>query len=158
MVCLGATGRNFAAGMSGGIAYVYDPTAEFPARCNMGMVALLSVEDSAEAARLKGHLEEHVKYTDSAVAKRLLADWSTSVGHFVKVCANTMFLLQLLLSLLLLILLVLLVLLYLASRTLIKRTAASDTATALLLRTGSATVCTSVCLINTLFCPFTAST
>jgi glutamate synthase (NADPH) large chain len=85
MVCLGATGRNFAAGMSGGIAYVYDPTAEFPARCNMGMVALQSVEDSAEAARLKGHLEEHVKYTDSAVAKRLLADWSNSVNHFVKV-------------------------------------------------------------------------
>jgi glutamate synthase (NADPH) large chain len=88
MVCLGATGRNFAAGMSGGIAYVYDPTAEFPARCNMGMVALLSVDDSTEAARLKGHLEEHVKYTDSAVAKRLLADWSTSVGHFVKVCVH----------------------------------------------------------------------
>eukprot|EP00611_Tribonema_gayanum_P031149 TRINITY_DN8899_c0_g1_i2.p1 TRINITY_DN8899_c0_g1~~TRINITY_DN8899_c0_g1_i2.p1 ORF type:complete len:1609 (-),score=666.41 TRINITY_DN8899_c0_g1_i2:199-4962(-) len=85
MVCLGPTGRNFAAGMSGGIAYVYDPESAFPSRCNMGMVALESVIDPEESEKLRQHVEEHFKYTGSTVAQRLLDNWSSSVSAFVKV-------------------------------------------------------------------------
>jgi len=81
----GETGRNFAAGMSGGIAYILDPEKAFPDRCNKGLVALETVEDPAEAEELRGYIEDHVKYTDSAVGKRVLADWDNSLKQFVKV-------------------------------------------------------------------------
>ena len=86
VVCLGPTGRNFAAGMSGGIAYVYDPDGSFPGRCNTGMVELFDLEDDEEARGLVHQLvTRHHQYTGSAVAERLLADWDNAARHFVKV-------------------------------------------------------------------------
>ena len=84
-VILGDTGRNFAAGMSGGVAYVLDPDGEFPSRCNMEMVELEKLEYAEEIAVLKGLIEEHFEYTASAVAERLLGDWDNAVNTFVKV-------------------------------------------------------------------------
>jgi glutamate synthase (NADPH/NADH) large chain len=84
LVCLGLTGRNFAAGMSGGYAYVFDVDGRFEERCNMGMVELeaLSTEDATMLAML---LEEHVQYTGSALAQALLDDWEKTIDRFVKV-------------------------------------------------------------------------
>lgn len=84
---IGATGRNFAAGMSGGIAYVYNPDGDFEKKCNKGMVSL-EAPDEKDAAALKEMLEKHVKYTDSDVAKKLLADFDQSLKQFVKVIPN----------------------------------------------------------------------
>ncbi|MFB5763526.1 glutamate synthase large subunit [Paenibacillus medicaginis] len=85
VVVLGGTGRNFAAGMSGGIAYVYDPEGSFLHRCNLEMVLLERVEDAAEAADLRGMIERHVAYTDSEAGQRILKDWEASLQHFVRV-------------------------------------------------------------------------
>jgi glutamate synthase (NADPH/NADH) len=85
MVCLGSTGRNFAAGMSGGIAYVYDPNGLFPDRCNRGMVALQSVDSAKEVEELRSYLAEHVETTSSPVAQKMLSNWDAEVKHFVKV-------------------------------------------------------------------------
>jgi glutamate synthase (NADPH/NADH) large chain len=113
VVVLGMTGRNFAAGMSGGVAYVYDPEGTFKQRCNLAMVDLEAVIDEEveneklyhqtrdlfshgkvkvvgdltrlDAARIRHLVEKHVGYTDSAVGKRLLADWSVSLSKFRKV-------------------------------------------------------------------------
>ncbi|CAM9812119.1 unnamed protein product, partial [Choristocarpus tenellus] len=85
MVCLGPTGRNFAAGMSGGTAWIYDPNGEFPSRCNMGMVGLESVETPEDAESLRGFLAAHQAHTGSTVAQRLLDNFSTEVTKFVKV-------------------------------------------------------------------------
>jgi glutamate synthase (NADPH/NADH) large chain/glutamate synthase (ferredoxin) len=86
VVVLGPTGRNFAAGMSGGVAYVLDEERTFARRCNMGMVGFeaLSPQDAIE---LRGMVEEHLRRTDSAVAARLLADWDGLLAReaFVKV-------------------------------------------------------------------------
>ncbi|HVK95808.1 MAG TPA: glutamate synthase subunit alpha, partial [Noviherbaspirillum sp.] len=107
VVVLGATGRNFAAGMSGGIAYVYDPDGDFDKKCNMAMVALEPVlsgpdqeakgeratwhapvrggEGQTDEAILKGLIERHFKYTGSTRARNLLDDWSNARSKFVKV-------------------------------------------------------------------------
>ncbi|WP_042165852.1 glutamate synthase large subunit [Paenibacillus gorillae] len=85
VVVLGSTGRNFAAGMSGGIAYVYDEHGEFYKNCNIEMVLLERVEEEADVAELKGLLEKHVQYTESGLASRVLNDWDTSLNKFVKV-------------------------------------------------------------------------
>jgi len=85
LVVLGETGRNFGAGMSGGIAYVYDPTNVFPDRCNMGLVGLESIETDEEKALVKNYIEEHVQYTDSSLGKEFLNEWDDRVKHFVKV-------------------------------------------------------------------------
>ncbi|MUT67741.1 glutamate synthase large subunit [Paenibacillus sp. NEAU-GSW1] len=85
VVVLGATGRNFAAGMSGGIAYIYDESGSFYNNCNIEMVLLERMEDEADIAELKGMLEKHQQYTESAVASRVLNDWEGSIGKFVKV-------------------------------------------------------------------------
>ncbi|HWA74748.1 MAG TPA: glutamate synthase large subunit [Polyangiaceae bacterium] len=84
IVVLGQTGRNFAAGMSGGFAYVLDETGLFEKRCNLGMVELeaLSHEDAAFVAAL---LEEHRERTGSPKAAQLLAQWESSLARFVKV-------------------------------------------------------------------------
>jgi glutamate synthase domain-containing protein 2/glutamate synthase domain-containing protein 1/glutamate synthase domain-containing protein 3 len=86
VVVLGPTGRNFAAGMSGGIAYVLDEQGMFATRCNMGMVGFeaLSPEDAAELHAL---VSEHARRTDSPVAERVLAGWEELLakGAFVKV-------------------------------------------------------------------------
>ena len=84
-VILGEVGRNFAAGMSGGIAYVWDNEGDFATRCNMGTVELESMQDDADIAELKALIEKHLQYTGSEVAKRLLDDWASSLGRFVKV-------------------------------------------------------------------------
>jgi glutamate synthase domain-containing protein 3 len=84
-VILGRTGRNFAAGMSGGIAYVWDVDGQFKTRCNMGMVELFPVEREADIRELKQLIANHARYTESSVAKRILDDWGKAVAQFVKV-------------------------------------------------------------------------
>ena len=107
VVVLGATGRNFAAGMSGGVAYVYDPDGEFAKKCNMAMVTLEPVlasvdqeakmnraiwhrttrggEQQTDEAILKGLIERHFKYTGSTRARNLLDAWAEGRSKFVKV-------------------------------------------------------------------------
>ncbi len=107
VVVLGSTGRNFAAGMSGGIAYVYDEDGSFVSKCNMAMVALEPVlsaseqeatigkaawhsltrggERQADELILKGLIERHFKHTGSTIARTLLDDWSAARTKFVKV-------------------------------------------------------------------------
>ena len=97
VVVLGLTGQNFAAGMSGGVAYVYDEDGMFAKRCNMSMVALEKVEQAeadvgkvqhlnqANEVTLKTLIENHAKYTGSERAKMLLASWATYRAKFVKV-------------------------------------------------------------------------
>ncbi len=85
VVVLGETGRNFAAGMSGGIAYVWDPTRTFAERCNMQMVELEPLGEDEDLAELKALIEKHKQYTGSTVAEHVLSNWSRSVGQFVKV-------------------------------------------------------------------------
>jgi glutamate synthase domain-containing protein 3 len=92
VLVLGRTGRNFAAGMSGGVAYVYDPADNFRSRCNREMVELEGLPDSYHASdddsdvtTVLGMLRNHVRFTGSTVAAGLLADWDTVKGRFVKV-------------------------------------------------------------------------
>jgi len=107
VVVLGATGRNFAAGMSGGIAYIYDEDGSFAHKCNLSMVTLESVlsvadqeskldksiwhslkrngEAEADEAIVKGLIERHFKHTGSTRARNLLDDWTNARSKFVKV-------------------------------------------------------------------------
>jgi hypothetical protein len=107
VVVLGSTGRNFAAGMSGGIAYVYDPDGQFERRCNLSMVSLEPVQSGAaqeaagnrdiwhtagsgrapepDEAILRRLIESHFRYTGSFQAREILASWATARGKFVKV-------------------------------------------------------------------------
>ncbi|XEC95496.1 glutamate synthase large subunit [Paenibacillus tarimensis] len=85
VVILGGTGRNFAAGMSGGIAYVYDEAGDFYKRCNLEMVALERLEDEAEIAEVRSMIERHVEYTGSAPGKKVLGDWEAALSKFVRV-------------------------------------------------------------------------
>jgi glutamate synthase (NADPH/NADH) large chain/glutamate synthase (ferredoxin) len=104
VVVLGKTGRNFAAGMSGGVAYVYDEDGRFASRCNTSMVTLdrvhASAEQKAATPRTRLHadqtdevllrrlLEEHNRWTGSRRARELLDSWSESRAKFVKVFPN----------------------------------------------------------------------
>jgi glutamate synthase (NADPH/NADH) large chain len=114
VVVLGMTGRNFAAGMSGGVAYVLDEEGSFASRCNMAQVALEPVEEEfaarqgseagddleghgkvdirhlglADEVLLKGLVEKHAQYTGSQQAKKILADWANYRARFVKVMPN----------------------------------------------------------------------
>jgi glutamate synthase (NADPH/NADH) large chain len=83
-IILGETGRNFAAGMSGGIAFVYDPNKVFDAKCNKEMVGLETV-DAEDAEMLKSFIEKHLKETKSEVAGRILANFNNEISNFVKV-------------------------------------------------------------------------
>jgi glutamate synthase (NADPH/NADH) large chain len=111
VVVLGMTGRNFAAGMSGGVAYVFDENGSFESRCNMAQVSLEPVEEEIAARQgsdsgdeleshgkvdvrhlgmvdeelLKGLVEKHARYTGSLQARRILDDWATCRSHFVKI-------------------------------------------------------------------------
>ncbi|MEI7613921.1 MAG: glutamate synthase large subunit [Betaproteobacteria bacterium] len=111
VVVLGMTGRNFAAGMSGGVAYVLDEEGTFETRCNMAQVSLEPVEDEIAARKgsasgdeleshgkvdvrhlgqidevlLKGLIEKHLKHTGSRQARRILDDWAASRARFVKI-------------------------------------------------------------------------
>lgn len=85
-VILGPTGRNFAAGMSGGVAYVLDMAGDFGAsRCNLEMVDLETVSEPPDVRELRHLLEEHVRHTDSAVARRILREFGRYLPRFVKV-------------------------------------------------------------------------
>ena len=85
VVVLGKTGRNFAAGMSGGIAYVYDKDNQFSkGLCNMEMVDLEPLNET-DNNDLKQLIESHQKFTESTLATKLLDDWDTSIKHFIKV-------------------------------------------------------------------------
>jgi len=112
-VVLGPTGRNFAAGMSGGIAYVYDPDEQFADRCNMAQVELEPIRAEADALEALDHqgpdletpgrvdirhsldqddqhilhdlIRRHLRFTGSTVAARLLDDWPRACRRFVKV-------------------------------------------------------------------------
>ncbi|CAM3913803.1 glutamate synthase-related protein [Bordetella tumbae] len=107
VVVLGETGRNFAAGMSGGVAYVWDPDRSFKHRCNLSMVELEGIAPHAEQlaqndqsgwhsaqrggerdtdeAILRKLIEDHFRYTGSFRAREILGDWETSRGKFIKV-------------------------------------------------------------------------
>jgi len=82
---LGSVGRNFAAGMSGGVAYIWDHQGDLATKCNMGMVELETVSADEDIAELKCMIENHLKYTDSEVARRMLNDWDGALSQFVKV-------------------------------------------------------------------------
>src|SRR5690606_19955796 len=104
VVVLGRTGRNFAAGMSGGIAYVYDEDGQFASRCNTAMVSLERVgtaaeqqgsvgktklhRDQTDEALLRKLLEDHNRWTGSRRARELLDDWKHARQKFVKVFPN----------------------------------------------------------------------
>jgi glutamate synthase (NADPH/NADH) large chain/glutamate synthase (ferredoxin) len=83
-VILGRTGRNFAAGMSGGVAYVLDEDGTFGSRCNMGLVGFDPLED-ADVIELHELIEEHHLRTQSPVAARILREWDATLPTFVKV-------------------------------------------------------------------------
>ena len=85
VVILGKTGRNFAAGMSGGVAYVLDETGEFPGHCNMELVALEKLTDPDEIEELWKLIQRHQAYTNSARAAAILAAWKSFLPKFVKV-------------------------------------------------------------------------
>jgi glutamate synthase (NADPH/NADH) large chain/glutamate synthase (ferredoxin) len=101
---LGKTGRNFAAGMSGGVAYVYDEDGQFDKKCNTAMVSMEKVltaaeqeasisraiwhRDQTDEAQLKKLLEDHHRWTGSKRARDLLDNWDTARAKFVKVFPN----------------------------------------------------------------------
>jgi glutamate synthase (ferredoxin) len=85
VVVLGPAGRNFGAGMSGGVAYVLDETGAFAGNVNTQMVGIESVEDPAEAARLRTLVERHATLAGSTRAAAVLADWDRALPRFVKV-------------------------------------------------------------------------
>ncbi|MBC7822706.1 MAG: glutamate synthase large subunit [Candidatus Parcubacteria bacterium] len=85
VVILGKTGRNFAAGMSGGVAYVLDEQGDFATRCNQQMVGLETLEDAEEIADLRQLIQQHADYTQSQKAANVLAHWEDMLPKFVKV-------------------------------------------------------------------------
>ncbi len=85
VVVLGESGRNFAAGMSGGLAYVIDRHDNFSIHCNQGMVDLEPVKEDEDIHRLRGLIEEHHLHTHSTVAKNILDNWEALLPKFVKV-------------------------------------------------------------------------
>ena len=85
VVVIGHTGRNFAAGMSGGIAYVLDEQGDFDIRCNQGMVDLDALEDEEDLIIVKTLLTKHVDYTQSTVARNILDHWGKYQSKFIKV-------------------------------------------------------------------------
>ncbi len=85
VVVLGSTGRNFASGMSGGVAYIWNTDGKLSERCNMDMVELEPLVDEEDIRELHTLIEKHIAYTDSAVATTIMADWDAQMPHFVKV-------------------------------------------------------------------------
>lgn len=85
VVILGPTGRNFAAGMSGGIAYIWDYDKLFAQNCNLGMVELEKVEHQHDIDELYGLIQLHFEHTGSTVAEKVLNNWTTVLVQFVKV-------------------------------------------------------------------------
>jgi len=84
-VILGPTGRNFAAGMSGGIAYIWDQQGDFNLRCNLETVELEPVEDGDDIVELRDLIARHQKFTGSTVAEHLLENFDEVLSEFIKV-------------------------------------------------------------------------
>jgi glutamate synthase (ferredoxin) len=85
VVVLGPTGRNFAAGMSGGVAYVLDEAGDFAARCNLAMVELEELTDPEEISEVRRMIQQHSSYTKSERARQILGQWEQMAARFVKV-------------------------------------------------------------------------
>jgi glutamate synthase (ferredoxin) len=85
VVVLGPAGRNFGAGMSGGLAYVLDKAGDFAKRVNPQMVDVARLEDLDEIIEVRQMIERHVQYTGSELGKRVLANWNANVPKFVKI-------------------------------------------------------------------------
>lgn len=85
VIVLGKTGKNFAAGMSGGIAYVFDENGEFHTLCNTEMVKLGKIEDESEIEFVKSRIFRHIELTESQIATRILLDWEESLAKFVRI-------------------------------------------------------------------------
>ncbi|HXU23235.1 MAG TPA: glutamate synthase large subunit [Tepidiformaceae bacterium] len=85
IVVIGKTGRNFGAGMSGGVAFVLDEDGTFAERCNLQMVVLETLDEPEDLDLVRGLLDRHRRYTQSAVADRILTDWRANASKFVKV-------------------------------------------------------------------------
>ena len=85
VIIIGKTGRNFGAGMSGGIAYVLDENGDFNINCNMGMVNLETIKTPDDIETVKSLLSKHVHYTQSSVAEKILSNWNEYQSKFVKV-------------------------------------------------------------------------
>ncbi|RMY97494.1 hypothetical protein D0862_08033 [Hortaea werneckii] len=85
VICLGSAGRNFGAGMSGGIAYILDLHQDFESKVNQEMVEIMSLEDPQEIAFVRGLIEDHHHYTGSELAARVLLDFNRALPRFVKV-------------------------------------------------------------------------
>jgi glutamate synthase (ferredoxin) len=88
VVVLGPTGKNFAAGMSGGVAYVLDEKGDFEANCNLEMVQFFELEDPEEIAEVRQLVARHAELTDSERSRQVLANWDALVPRFVKVYPN----------------------------------------------------------------------
>jgi glutamate synthase domain-containing protein 3 len=85
VVVIGPTGVNFGAGMSGGIAYVYDETGMFDNNCNLEMIDLELITENADEEEIRRLLEAHVSYTNSKKAREILENWDVCLAHFIKV-------------------------------------------------------------------------
>ncbi|MCA9831690.1 MAG: glutamate synthase large subunit [Dehalococcoidia bacterium] len=85
VVVIGRTGRNFGAGMSGGVAYVWDPDGDLESRCNMEMIGLERLEEEEDLQLVHGLLQRHLSETGSTVAERLVAAWPAATKEFWKV-------------------------------------------------------------------------
>jgi glutamate synthase (NADPH/NADH) large chain len=84
-VVLGATGKNFAAGMSGGLAYVLDMNGNFDYFCNMEMVELTLIDDKSDSIELQRLISQHAHYTQSPLATRILENWDEYLKSFIKI-------------------------------------------------------------------------
>jgi glutamate synthase (ferredoxin) len=82
---LGPTGRNFAAGMSGGIAYVLDLAGDFARHCNLQMIGLEALDEAEEMGEVHAMIQRHIEYTGSQHARRILDHWDEMAPKFVKV-------------------------------------------------------------------------
>ncbi len=85
VIILGKTGRNFGAGMSGGVAYVYDEDGSFAEHCNTDMVGMYPVDDEQDCAMLLSWIKKHVATTDSALGRRIADDFDARCSKFIKV-------------------------------------------------------------------------
>ena len=85
VVVLGKIGQNFGAGMSAGLAYIWNPTGDADMRINMDMVELSILDDESDGDELKSLIELHLKHTKSAIAKRMLDNWHSYLPQFLKV-------------------------------------------------------------------------
>jgi glutamate synthase (ferredoxin) len=85
VIVLGRTGRNFAAGMSGGVAYVIDEDGDFAQRCNLQMVDLETLEDATEEKLVRDLIERHAQFTGSTRARTILDGWNSYREKLVKI-------------------------------------------------------------------------